>query len=110
MVEIIETGAGGTRIVRAQPLELGIKSRAFRAVAVDEIQQAAADALDRGNVERLLPRRNAGGLRAKRNRPLIGLLRIDHAERHRRRARAMGGNEVEAVAARLIVDEVIDVA
>ena len=56
MVEIIEAGAGRTRVAHAEPFELGIIGRALRAVAIDEIEQAAADALDGGNVERLLAR------------------------------------------------------
>ena len=54
--------------------------------------------------------RNIGGLRAERQRAFIGLLRIDHAERHRRRARPMRGDEIEAVGAGRFVDEIIDIA
>ena len=54
MIEIEQAGADGTRIARAEPFELGIIGRALGAIAIDEIQQAAADALDRGNIERLL--------------------------------------------------------
>src|SRR2546426_36985 len=65
---------------------------------------------DRGNVERLVRGRNIGGLGTERERPLIGLLRIDHAKRHRRCARTVRRDEAMAVGAGLLVDEVIDVA
>ena len=107
---IIQPRARGPRIAHAKPFELGVIGRALGAIAIDEIEQTAADALDGGNVERLLRRRNIGGLRAERQRARIGLLRIDHAERHRRRARPMRGDEAMAVGARLFVDEIIDVA
>ena len=110
VIEIEQPGALGPRVLRAQPLELGIIGRALGAVAVDEIQQAAADALDGGNVERLLRRGNIRGLRAERQRALVGLLGIDHAKRHRRRARPVRGDEAVAVGAGLLVDEIIDVA
>src|SRR5581483_4021894 len=54
MIDVVEPGARRPRIDRAEPFELGIIGRALRAIAVDEIEQAAADALDGGNVERLL--------------------------------------------------------
>jgi hypothetical protein len=40
----------------------------------------------------------------------IGLLRIDYAKRHRRRAGSVRGDEAGAVAARLLIDQIIDVA
>ena len=107
---IEEAGAGRARIALAEPFELGIIGRAFGGVAIDEVQQTAADALDGGNVERLLRGCDAGGLSAERNRALIGLLRIDHAKRHRRRAGAVRGDEIEAVATGLFIDEIVDVA
>ena len=110
MIEIEQPGAFGPRIFRAQPFEFGIIGRTLGAVAIDEIQQAAADALDRGNIERLLRGRNVGRLRAQRQRALIGRLRIDHAKRHRRRARPVRGDKVETVGAGLLVDEIVDVA
>ena len=110
VIDVIEPGARGPRVLCAQPFELGVIGRALGAVAIDEIQQAAADALDGGNVERLLRGSHIGRLRAERERTLVGLLRIDHAERHRRRAGAMRGNEAMAMGAGLLVDEIIDIA
>ena len=46
--------------------------------------------------------RNIRRLGAERQRALVGLLRIDHAERHRRRAGPMRGDEVKAVGAGLL--------
>ena len=110
VIDVIEPGACGAWILRAKPFKLEVIGRALGAVAVDEIEQASADALDGGHVERLLRGRNIGGLRTERKCPLIGQLRIDHAKRHRRRARPMRGDEAMAVGAGFFVDEIIDVA
>src|ERR1700688_4982843 len=48
VIDIIEPGALRPRVFRTQPLELGIVGRTLGAVAVDEIEQAAADTLDAG--------------------------------------------------------------
>ena len=42
------------RIARTEPVEFGIIGRSLRAIAIDEIQETAADALDRGHIERPL--------------------------------------------------------
>ncbi|MGY4381508.1 hypothetical protein ACVWZ3_009147 [Bradyrhizobium sp. i1.3.6] len=110
VIEIEQAGTDRLGIACPQPLELGIVSRALGAVAIDEIEQAAADALDRGHIKRLLHRRHIGRFGAERDRTVIGRLRIDHAKRHRRRAGAVRGDEVEAVGAGLLVDEIVDVA
>ena len=109
VIEIEQPGAFRPRIFLAEPFELGIVGRALGAITIDEIQQAAADSLDRGHVERLL-REDVGRLRAERQRAFVGVPGIDHPERHRGRARAVGGDEAQAVAAGLFVDEIIDVA
>ncbi len=54
--------------------------------------------------------RNIGRFRTQRQRARIGLLRIDHPERHRRRTRPVRGNEAETVGAGLFVDEIVDIA
>jgi len=59
VVEIEQSRAYRPRIARAKPFELGVIGRTLGAVAIDEIQEAAADTLDRGNVERFLRGRNA---------------------------------------------------
>ena len=110
VIEIEQPCARGVRISLAQPLELGVIGRAFRAVAVDEIQQAPADALDGGNIERLLLGRDLGGLGTQRDRALIGFDGIDHAKRHRRSAWPVRGDKVEAVRAGLLIDEIVDIA
>src|ERR1700726_5783 len=56
VVEIEQSRADRPRIALAEPIELGIIGRTLGAIAIDEIQQAAADALDGGYVERLLRR------------------------------------------------------
>ena len=49
-------------------------------------------------------------LGAERNRTVIGRRGIDDAKRHRRRTGAVGGDELIAVSAGLLVDEIVDVA
>jgi hypothetical protein len=93
-----------------EPFELGVVGRALCTVAVDKIQQAAADALDRRRVQRLAYRRNAGRLCTERDRTRISRLCIDDAECHRRCAGTVLTDEIEAMAARLLVDEIVDVA
>ncbi len=110
VIEIEQPGALGARVLCAEPVEFGIVGRTFRPVAVDEIQEAAADSLDRGDIEGFLGGRNVGRLRAERQCTLIGLLRIDHAKGHRRRTRPVRGDEIEAMGAGRFVDEIIDVA
>src|SRR4029079_3312941 len=61
MIDVEHHGARGTRIFGPEPLELALIRRAFGAVAIDEIQEAAADALDGGNIEGLLRGRNIRG-------------------------------------------------
>ncbi len=75
---------------------------------LDEIDQRAADADDPEHIKGLV----AGviGLGAFGDGMGIGLLRIDDAPAHRRRAGAMLGHEVRGVAARLGVDDIGDVA
>src|SRR3954471_19658179 len=110
VVDVIKPGAGGTRVPGAKPFELDVVGRSLGAVTIDEIEHTAADALDGGNIERLLRGRNIGGLCTQRERPLIGLLRIDHAKRHRRRAWPVRRDEAMAMGAGLFVDEIIDIA
>ena len=108
VIDVIEPRAFRPRVAGAEPLEL--VRRTLGAVAIDEIEQAAADTLDGGNVERLLRRRNVGRFRAERQRAVIGRPGVDHPERHRRRARAVGGDKVKTMGAGFFVDEVVDVA
>ena len=54
VIDIEQSRTGGTRVPGAAPFELGIGGRTLRAVAIDEIQETAADALERGHLERLL--------------------------------------------------------
>src|SRR5262245_43671638 len=93
VIDVVKPGAHGLRIARTEPFELGIVGGALRAVAVDEIEQAAADTLDGGNVERLLLRRQARWLGAECNRALISLPAIYDTERHRWRAGTVRGDE-----------------
>ncbi len=110
VIEIEQAGTLGTRIPGTQPFELLVVGRALGAVTIDEIQQAAADALDGWHIERFLRGRNIRRLSAEREGALIGQARIDHPKGHRRRAGAVRSDEAMTVGARLFVDQVIDVA
>ena len=110
VIEIEQPHALRSRILCAQPFELGIIGRALGAIAADEIEQAATDALDCGNVEHFLRRVDAGGFGAERDGAGVRLPGVDHAKRHRRRAGAVRGDEVVAVGAGRFIDEVVDVA
>ena len=54
VVEVIEADAFRLGIGRAEPVEFAVVGRAHGAVLVDEIDERAADALDGGNLERLV--------------------------------------------------------
>src|SRR3569832_1458949 len=54
MIDVVQPCAPRPWVFHAQPFEFGVVGRALGAVAIYEIKQAAADALDGGNVERLL--------------------------------------------------------
>jgi hypothetical protein len=110
VIEIEQPGAFRPGVLWAEPVEFGVVGRPLRPIAVDEIQETPADSLDRGDIEGFLGGRNVGGLRAERQRALMGLGRIDHAKGHRRRARPVRGDEIEAMGAGRFVDEIIDVA
>ncbi len=65
VIEVKEAESFGLRIAFAGPGEFGVVGRALGAVAIDEIEQAAADALDGGDIEREEAARRVGGLCAQ---------------------------------------------
>ena len=80
------------------------------AVAVDEIDEAAADALDRRNVELHGSGGGGTGFGAEFQGARIGKARIGHPERHGACARSMGPRESLRKAVVLGVDDEVDVA
>ena len=91
VVEVIEADAFRPRIGRAEPVELAVVGRAHGAVLVDEIDERAADALDGGNIQRLVV---AGvGLGAKLHGVIERVPGVHDAPGHRRRARPVLGDE-----------------
>ena len=53
VVDVVQADALRLRVALADPVEIDVVDRALRAVAVDEIDLQAADALDRRDVELL---------------------------------------------------------
>ena len=80
VIDDLEAGAGGVRAARAGH-EVDVVDRVL-AVAVDEVHEAAADALDARDVELHGPA-VAGPGRAPLERAAVGEGRVAHPERHR---------------------------
>src|SRR4051812_41086523 len=99
VIDIKQPRPGRMRVLRTEPSKFGAIGRAFGAVAIDEIQQTAADALDGGNVERFLIGGNVSGFGAKRDRARVCLFRVNNTKSHRRRTGTVGGDEIEAMGA-----------
>jgi hypothetical protein len=98
VVEIIEADALRLRIALAEPVEFGVIGRALLAVGVDEIEQRAADADDGRHIERLVVALIFR--RTLRDGMFEGLLRVDHAPGHGRRAGAVNADEAHRVRTR----------
>ena len=80
----------------------------MRTVLVDEIDERAADALDGGNIQRLVV---AGvGLGAELYGVIEGVAGMHDAPGHRRRARPVLGDEARGERAGLGIQDVVDVA
>ena len=88
--EVIDTEESRAPVRHRAPgrHEIDVVDRAL-AVAVDEVDQAPADAADRGNVELHRSHAPAIGPRPERERPLEGAPRVLHAQRERARRRAV---------------------
>ena len=110
VVDVIEADALRLRVGLAEPLEIDIVDRAFRAVAVDEIDLQAADSLDAQDLELVGTDLRLDGLGAHGKSTVIGVSGIGHPERHGRRGRAVLGREALREGAGLRVDDEVDVA
>ena len=110
VIDVVQAGAVGSCLPLAGPDEIDVVDRAAVTVAVDEVEQAAADALDRRNVE--FHRTDAGfhRLGPEAHRTLEGVPGIGDAERHGAGAGAVLLGEAAGEAVRLGVDDEVDVA
>ena len=105
VIEVVEADTLGMRL--GDPVELSVIGRGL-VIVLDEVDQATADPDDRGYIHRLA---GAGILFcALRDGVLQSVAGIDDAPRHGRRAGSVFVDEGLGVAARLIVQDVGDVA
>ena len=100
----------GWRSTPGQELEVDVVDALAVLEAVDQVQRRAADAADRRQAQLHRPGRHLDRLRAQLERARVGLVRILHAKRQRAGARPVLGGEVAGQAARLAVDDEVDVA
>src|ERR1700722_1043469 len=110
MVEVAEAGAFRFWIALAQPVELRFVGRALPPVTIDKINQASANALDRGRIESLAAPGRIGRLRAEIQAALKSIARVHDAKGHRRSTRTVLLRKIRAMRAGLFIDEVADVA
>jgi hypothetical protein len=108
VIEVVEADALWPRVGLAQPVELAIIGRAHRAVAVDEVDQRPADALDGRHLQRDVG--TGVGLGAVTHRVFEGVLGVHDAPCHRCRTRPMRRSKTTGEGLRLGVEDVVDVA
>src|SRR5450830_459878 len=90
--------------------KIDIVDRAMVAIAIDQIQQLAADAFDGRNVEFHRPELGRHAFRTQLQRALIDLRRITHPKCHGVDGRAMNGGKRGGVAVWFGVEDEIDAA
>src|SRR5579872_6487316 len=90
--------------------KIDVVDRATRAVAVDEVDEAAADALDRRDVQLHRADPALDRLGAELDRPAIGQGRVGDPKRDGTNARAVKPREALRKAFRLGIDDEIDIA
>ena len=110
VVELLEADALRLLLGTGDRHEVDVVDRAARAIAVDEVQHAVADAVDGRQIQL-----HEAGPRVERHRALRDGMtergrRIGHAPAHRAGARAMRDRELREVRVRRAVDEEVDVA
>jgi len=110
VVDHLQAVAGRAAVDALDELEVDVVDGLAVLVAVDQVDRHAADALDRGQAQLHRAGGNVDGLRAERQRALVGLVRVLHAEREAAGRRAVFGREVRGQAARLAVDDEVDPA
>lgn len=107
MVEIIEADPLGIRVALAEPVELGLVGRSLGTIGLDEIEQRAADADNRRDIEHLVV--PFIGNCAFRHRVIEGVLGVDDAPGHRRGAGTMICDETRGMTAGFGVEDIVDV-
>ncbi len=110
VIDIGEPHALRVAIDARQILEVDVVDRAALAIAVDEIEQQIADALDRGDVELHRPDLALDAPGAERQRPLVGEGRVLHAQRNGADAGSVHACEPLGEALRLGVDDEVHIA
>src|SRR5271165_3769764 len=110
MIEIFYPTTNALRICLAEPIELFRIGRALCAIAVDEIDEAAADAFDRRDVERFCAA--CAGIRfgATRHGMSERMRRVDDPPRHGGRAWPVKIDKSAAETLSVGVQDIIDVA
>ena len=109
MVDVIEAASLRLQIARAEPVERVVVDRALVAVAIDQIEQAAADALQCGHIERERAGGRIGRLDPEPPSAVVSMRGVDHAKAHRRCARPVQRGKACGVGSGLRVHEVINI-
>src|SRR2546429_3098549 len=120
VIDVAQAGARGSRRIAAperlearQRPEIHVVDRVaviVLGIAVDEVDERVADALDRRDAQLARPRAALDAPGAALEEPVVRRRGVLHAERHRAYARAVATREVLRERARLGVDDEVDVA
>ena len=110
VVEVIQAAAFRLWVVGTDPVESVVVDRTLIAIAIDQIEQATADALQCGHVQRGSAGDRIGGLDPQSPRTVVSMRGIDHAKAHRRCARPMERGKACGVRSGLLVHEIVDIA
>src|SRR2546426_1125379 len=120
VIDVAQAGARGSRRIPAperldarQRPEIHVVDRVaviVLGIAVDEVDERVADALDRRDAQLARPRAALDAPGAALEEPVVRRRGVLHAERHRAYARAVATREVLRERARLGVDDEVDVA
>src|SRR2546428_3705410 len=120
VIDAAQAGARGPRRIPAperleprQRPEIDVVDRVaviVLGIAVDEVDERVADALDRRDAQLARPRAALDAPGAALEKPVVRCCGVLHAERHRAYARAVATREVLRERARLGVDDEVDVA
>ena len=108
MIEIVKTNSLRPGITLAGPGEFRVIGRTFGAVAVDEIEQGAADSLYGRSRQGLVGADIRLG--AKFHGVVEGMLCVDDAPRHRGRAGTVAGDEAGRECPGFGIEDVVDIA
>jgi len=110
VIDVGEADALGIMLDAGQVLEIDIVDAAFVAIAIDQIDQRVADALDRRNVEFHRPDLVLDAPGAERDGALVGEGRVLHAEGDGADRRSVYAGKALRKAVRLGIDDEVHVA